>query len=240
MKRLLFSIFLWLPCFVSASGTVSLSFAVQESYFNFPVVVDLKKFTREALAKENISATFMPFPLFRGTMSMDQGEIDGEMLRDKESMEGFSQIITTDHPLFLSKVKIMYLKENKKFSAKHLQNFNGVTVMTNQSILRKMKKENLRFIEVQKPEKALSLLEQKRVDYFIVSEPVIEGLLEEDPHLKETFAIDNSTFMIVKLFMALNKKHTDLMPRVERALRNAIKNDIGQYKHLQNGINKDF
>lgn len=223
-----------------ADEVTTISLSCQENYTDIPVVEDITKFISESLEKEKIKVNFVPLPLMRGTISAERGEVDGEMARDKESMKSFSQLITTTRPLLFVKVKFIYLKSNRTLSLNNLSRFQAVTLLNNQTIIRKLQEDHLRFIEAKDIPQALTLLKQKRVDYFLLSEVVALGVLDNDPKLKEKFEVSDQNFMIMPLYLTLNKKKADLMPRIEKALRAGIKSDLRKYPRIEKRINKDF
>lgn len=238
--RLLFLIFMLFSIDAVASEPTRLSLSCQENYTQVPVVVDLTKFLAESFSKENIKVSFVPMPLMRGTISAEKGDVDGEMVRDKESLKSFSRLITTERPFLFAKIKVIYLKSHKEFSLKNLSQFQAVTLLNNDTVVKKLKEDHLKYLEVKDIPQAFTVLEQKRADYFLLSEVIISGILEREPKLKEKFVIAPENFMVMPLYLTLNRKKLDLMPRIEKALRAGIKTDLKKYPRLQTIVNKDF
>ncbi|WP_413290886.1 substrate-binding periplasmic protein [Bdellovibrio sp. HCB337] len=238
--RLLFLLLMLVSLSAVASEATQVSFSTQENYTQIPVVTDLTKFIAASLEKEKIKVNFVPMPLMRGTISVENGEVDGEMGRDLESMKSFSHIMTTSRPFMFANIKMIYLKSRKIFSTKNLSQLQAVTLLNNHTIVQKLKDDNLKFLETKYIPQALTVLEQKRADYFLLSEVIILGFFETDPKLKEKFVIADENFMVMPLYLTLNKKKADLMPRIEKALRAGIKSDLKKYPRLQTIINKDF
>jgi len=240
--KILVAVILFLFCCEALFGSepTRISLAIQENYVALPIIIDLKNFFSESLKKENILVTFIPMPLFRGTSLADAGEIDGEMIRDKVSMEGFNNLVISAHPLIITPIKAIYLKKNKKFSHANLKKYTCAMVMNNKTVAKKIVEDSLPCIEVTKPVQAFQLVENGRVDYFLLAEPLVLAFFEKNPAWKDLFAIDDKSYIDLKLYVVLNKKNAALMPIIERALRSGLQQDFSKYKRLQKDINKNF
>lgn len=223
-----------------AAEPVRLSLASQETFVALPVIVDIKEFITKALKKENIDVTFVPLPVTRGTSLVDKGEIDGEMLRDKDSIEGFKNLVTSTNPLAIVDYVAVYLQSNKKFSHAKMKDLSCATLLNNRTIQHQMDIDKMKCLELKNLSQIFQMLKARRVDYILMAREVIESYCEKIPDWRKIYAIDEQPFASMPLYLILNKKHAALMPVVEKALRAAIKNDLQNYPRMQKGFNKNF
>lgn len=223
-----------------AAEPIRISLAAQESFVALPVIVDLKEFIAEALKKENILVTFVPLPVTRGTSLADKGELDGEMIRDKESIKGFSNLITSTHPLAIVHFKAVYLKSNTKYTHEKMKDFRCGTLLNNRQMQIRLEADKIKCLEFKSPKQTFQLVKAGRVDYALLAGEIIDAFFENNPDLKDTYTVDDKPYAEMQLYLVLNKKHADLMPVIEKALRAAIKSELPKYKRLQQGINKNF
>ncbi|MBS1971216.1 MAG: transporter substrate-binding domain-containing protein [Bdellovibrionales bacterium] len=223
-----------------AAESIHISLAAQESFVALPVIIDLKEFITNALKKENIVVTFVPLPVTRGTSLADKGELDGEMIRDKESIEGFSNLITSTHPLAVVHFKAVYLKSNTKFKHENMKDFRCGTLLNNRQVQAKLEADKIKCLEFKSPMQTFQLVKAGRIDYVLLANEIIDGFFERNPSWKEIYVIDEKPYTDMRLYLVLNKKRADLIPVIEKALRAAIKSELPKYKRLQQGINKNF
>jgi ABC-type amino acid transport substrate-binding protein len=134
--------------------------------------------------------------------------------------------------------RVVSLKNNKKFNEAKLATFSGAIVLNNSSLQSEVVKRTLQVIEVNVgyPE-LVKMLISERVDYIIMPEEILAGILDQDKKLANSLSMSNNVFIRTPLYFSLNKKHKALMPKIEKSLSKALQGDLRRYRYIHNSLN---
>jgi ABC-type amino acid transport substrate-binding protein len=202
---------------------------------------EIQEYVADALKKENIQIIYIPTPILRGASLVQSGAIDGEMPSSKISLRySHDNIIFLKNPLFFSNLKVIYLRANIKYSFENLPKLQGAVILNNVFMKDLANKKSLQIIEVAGIDLAFKSLEKKRVDYIIISEDIAKNFLQENPQSEKLFVIDSHVVEEIPFYLSLNSGKSSLIPRIEKALREASRADLQKYPHIKNMINKNF
>lgn len=243
----IFSLNFFLMLAVSLVSSVSfakkkevLRIAVYEHLQTLAKDVGFRDFVVKALEKEDIQLEFYPVPILRAAEMVQDGKLDGQLPSGKDVKKYFPNIIFIEPPLLVSKLMVVYLKSNNEFDINMLSKMQGSIILNHVAADEFAKEKKLQIIEANDPFQALELLEKKRIDYILISDIVFENILRRYPQKKNLLQVDPKPLIEVPYYFSLNRKKEYLIPKIQKALRQAIREDLENYPHIKNIINKNF
>ncbi|MBO9665591.1 MAG: transporter substrate-binding domain-containing protein [Bdellovibrio sp.] len=214
-----------------------LRISVQEGFNDLPPIAQLQEFYTKALARENIKPHFLALPLARSAQLADNGEIDGEMIRSLNIIEKYPNLIATSKPIGFSNFLILYAKSNRSFKEKKLPQYKGLIILNSFTTRQKARDMRLRLDAVPTIDQGLSMVVAGRADYIILAEPIIDSLPRSLKPLMDQLKTVKEPFSRVPLYFILNKKHKDLMPKLEKALFKTMSTEGHNYRYLKDFLN---
>lgn len=234
MRQALTLLILSLACWGRAETIVV---SVQEDLEKTPPIVELKNYVSDALAKENIQVTYIPLSLERGSALANKGEIDGELIRTEYVIKSSPNLITTSFPLIHTNFRVVYRKKIKKFDENKLSSYVGVVFFNSPAVRATLEKKKLKMEAVATLEQVVLLLASERADYTVLPDTVIAAAKDQKPEIFQNLVVSKNVFDRSELYFCLHKKHADIMPKVERALKRAARSPASKYRYLPQLLN---
>lgn len=228
-------------CFsASTLEAENLNIGTYEHLTSLDKIFKLKEFTSEALKKENINITFYSTPFLRSAEQVQKGTLDGIFPCGKDIPKLFPNIVLIEPAFLFTNLIAVSLKENKGFSVKDLEKMQGASILNNIGVRDFAQKRNLKVLEVAEPQQAFELLEKKRVEFVLISQDVAGAFLELHPALRDKFHLNPEILVKSAQYFALYRKKSYLAPKIKKAFRKALHEDIKKYPQLKAIVNKDF
>jgi len=234
MRPTLFLLIFTLACWAH-SETIVVS--VQEDLEKTPPIVELKNYVSEALAKENIQVSYLPFSLERGNFLANKGEISGELIRTDYVLKTSPNLMTTSFPIIHTNFRVVHRKNIKKFDENKLDSYVGVVFFNSPAVRATLEKKKLKMEVVTTLEQVVLLLASERADYTILPDTIIAAARDQKPQVFQKFEVSKEVFDRQGLYFCLNKKHAALMPKIERALSRASRSPASKYRYLPQLLN---
>jgi ABC-type amino acid transport substrate-binding protein len=216
----------------------TLSLVVVRDYETIAAYKEVVDFVKLAIEDTGIKVKVVEVPRKRGAVSVDSGEYDALPIRGPEDAKSLPNIIISSFPVVFTNFRIVSLKNNKKFSEAKLKTFSGVMALNNSSLQSEVEKRELQVIglNVGYPE-LVKMLISGRVDYILMPEEILAGILDQDKTLAKSLNMSSNVFTRTPLYFSMNKKHKDLMPKIEKSLAKALQGDLSRYKYIRNSLN---
>lgn len=213
--------------------------AVQEDLDKMPPVVEMKTYIRNALATEGIEVQYIAASFDRSTYLVSNGDIDGEILRNKAIAKSAPNIKTLSFPIAYSKFRVVRRKDIPSFNEKKIKEYNGAVFYTSDYIRRSLELRDLRLVEVAKMEQIFLMLTTGRTDYTVLPDVIISSLKDKKPELFKNLVISDRVFVQDELHIIINKRNAVLQPKMEKALKAASKGAWKKYQYLPELIYKN-
>lgn len=182
-----------------------------------------QEFSREVFKSIGFRVKFSVAPYERILVQMDTGEIDGNVIRSKAIEAAAKNIIRVPEVLFVASLfKVVpndYIEDHTKPAKDRVVAVSTGDKAANAYVARfqKLQSANLKHI--------MKLVEQKRVEFGVVSHPGIISLAKKSEQVK-VIRVEPG----VKLYPYLNKKHAALVQPLSQAFRNSKKS--GRLKEI--------
>ncbi|MDG0816838.1 substrate-binding periplasmic protein [Bdellovibrio svalbardensis] len=237
--RLLIWVILLLSSPSWADG-IHLKIAVQEGYDKLLVIQELEDFFVQSLKREGITVSFTPLPLGRSSSLVSKGTLDGELIRSELVAQNYPNIIISSKPLGFIEYHILYKIKNTTINEDQLNKSRGLVILNTLTVKEDLKRRDLGAEEISSIEQGLQMLKSGRADYLILPDPIIASLKISSPKTFVDVRIGKQYFQKVPLYFCLNKKHLELLPKIEKALSKSLQEKSKEYKLLYDFFNPNF
>jgi polar amino acid transport system substrate-binding protein len=234
LNKLFAALIFTLPCLASPKTPIRIAYPIGTT--NVIVVQQLMKLFATALDDAGYTTEYVEIPAKRSLELASKGEIDGVLNDDHFIKEGRDRLISTSFPIVNGRVKIFYLKENKKFDLDHLSQMNGAISLNNGAIEDLARKKNLKYVTTKSVDQNLHLLTSGRVDYVIGYEQVWRNITES-AGLQGKISMSAEPLGIIPIYFTMSRRHAENFPQIEKAIKRRIKSDGGKYSELKSALN---
>ncbi|WP_413290908.1 substrate-binding periplasmic protein [Bdellovibrio sp. HCB337] len=224
----------------SALKAESLNIGTYDHLKSLDQIFRLKDFASEALKKENFDVTFHSTPVLRSAELVQKGTLDGIFPCSSDIPKIFPDVILIEPPILYTHLIAVSLKEDKAFSVANLEKMRGTSILNNLGVQDFAQKRNLKILEVAQPQQAFELLEKKRVEFILLSQDVALAFLELHPNLKDKIQLNPEILVEAAQYFAISKKKSHLAPKIKKALKQALHENLKKYPHLKDIANKNF
>ena len=186
-------------CFISllTSAEDKLVFA---THTKPPLSLYFKEVIQKALSPYSIEIEVIEMPGSRVISLVNSGQVDGDLCRvlnfKNVSDSNTSNYLLVNEPIALTEIVMITLA--------HIAAPHRVAVSSSKQVL--------------------EMVANKRVDSAVMFASVAKNLLKQYPELKDNLVIQRPAVMSFQLFTYLNKKHAQLLPKLEFSLKQLKKN----------------
>mgnify|MGYP003651949478 CR=1 FL=1 len=194
-----------------------------------PLSLYLKEVMQEALSPYAITVEVIEMPGSRVIAQVNNGEVDGDLCRVKNfteiSDDDTSNYLRVNEAMVLTEI-VMITLANKKIIrpiTRESINLGKVAFQRGSKTIRLHVDEQNR-VALSTSLQVLEMVANNRVDAAIMFESVAQDLLSNSPELNEQLLIQRPALTAFHLYAYLNKKHADLVPKLEFSLRDLKKN----------------
>tara|TARA_R110000868_G_scaffold160981_4_gene390851 strand:+ start:154 stop:900 length:747 start_codon:yes stop_codon:yes gene_type:complete len=189
-----------------------------------PLSLYLKEVIQEALKPYAIEAEVLELPGSRVILQVNNGRIDGDLSR-VENFKNISDCVTSnyrrvDEAIVLTEIVMITLAQKEIVQPLTWETINQGTVAFlrgSKTIRNHLDSKNR--VSVSSNIQVLELVANKRADSAIMFATVAMSLLNQNAELNDKLMIQKPVLMAYPLFIYLNKKHLQLIPKLEYSLR---------------------
>tara|TARA_R110000737_G_scaffold70420_2_gene98887 strand:+ start:1416 stop:2339 length:924 start_codon:yes stop_codon:yes gene_type:complete len=215
-------------CFISllTSAEDKLVFA---THTKPPLSLYFKEVIQKALSPYSIEIEVIEMPGSRVISLVNSGQVDGDLCRvlnfKNVSDSNTSNYLLVNEPIALTEIVMITLAH---IAAPHPMNWDTinqgkVAFLRGSKTIRKQLNSESR-VAVSSSKQVLEMVANKRVDSAVMFASVAKNLLKQYPELKDNLVIQRPAVMSFQLFTYLNKKHAQLLPKLEFSLKQLKKN----------------
>nr|BFD62918.1 hypothetical protein BdHM001_15990 [Bdellovibrio sp. HM001] len=215
--NLLAAVILGLSLSVKADSRTVLKISASDAHVDSTPYKEIMRFIKNALARDNIEVIYTSLPIERGSFLADKGDMDGELARIKLSSDGYSNLVETSFPFILVRYILVH-RQNEVIDKKNISSLQGVLPLNVKGIEDFIAQNKLRTIGVNTLDAALDMLLHKRCDYVIMSDAVFSEYKKTNKRFISLEQVKDFS-VTVPLYFRLNKKHKNLIPIVETAIK---------------------
>ncbi len=196
-----------------------------------PLSLYLKEVLIEALQPHSISVEVIEMPGSRVISHVNSGDIDGDIARvgnfKEVSDANTSNYLRVDEPVVLIEIVMITLADKEVTYPISWENINqgNVAFQRGSKTMRKYIDKHNRFATSSSIQ-VLEMVANKRVDSAIMFSSVAKDLLNKNSGLQEKLVIQTPAVMSFPLYVYLNQKHAELLPKLENSLRQLKINGI--------------
>ncbi|WP_374029001.1 substrate-binding periplasmic protein [Bdellovibrio bacteriovorus] len=218
-----------------------LTLVVLEESQKIPTYTDLVKFVSDVLKDSKIEVKTIEAPMERGLHLVNSGEADFYIVGPLPLKERFQNLIPTEIPYVKTYNWVYFRVDDPRFKKKIVtKDMKGVALLNNPAIFRSEKAGDLNIIGVSNSIVGINMLLSKRVDYYIGTRGTVQSILETQPELQKKIDHLEKPFGEYNAYLWTHKKHTSLMPQINKSLRKILKSDTAKYKYIQETLNKSL
>ncbi|MFC7002591.1 hypothetical protein ACFQMB_14765 [Pseudobowmanella zhangzhouensis] len=168
----------------------------------------------EAYSELGITLNFQSAPIGRSFVEANAGRIDGLRARVEQSGQQFPNLLKVDVPLL--EIDVMIVADRRDCGLCELSSLNSLATVqgmlaADKFLLQQSKK--FQRVDVANTDQAMAMLDADRIDGVLVTEAMLENVsLLRNPHY---IVYPVAT---ISAYHWLNKKHADLLPKIQRQL----------------------
>lgn len=236
MKLSAFLFVILFACSSLEAAEIHLRISIQEGFDKLKAVQEVQDFVQQSLKTEKIQVSFYPLPFARSSSLVNRGDLDGELMRASNLVEDYPNIVLFPKALVFVVYSIVY-KTNRKFDEKFLQKYKGIVLLNSATTRDELRRRGLRVEEVGSIDQGLQMVRSGRVDYIILADPVIDSIKLIDASKFKDLRQGEEKFQRIPLYLCLNKKHKDLIPKIEKALSKGYSQFSKKYKMVPDLLN---
>ena len=226
-----------LLCFISlfTSAAEKLVFA---THTKPPLSLYFKEVIQAALNPYAIEVEVIEMPGSRVISLVNSGQVDGDLCRvvnfKSVSDAKTSNYLLVNEPIALTEIVMITLAQIAPPHPMSWDTINQgkVAFLRGSKTIRKHLNSESR-VAVSSSKQVLEMVANKRVNSAVMFASVAKNLLEQHPELKNNLVIQRPAVMSFQLFTYLNKKHAQLLPKLELSLKQLKSNGF-----LANTANK--
>ncbi len=194
-------------------------------YRTSPSYLQFLSFVKDALEPKHIAVEFIEMPSARITLSANAGTIDSDPLTSESEFGSLKNVVAVPFPYY--KFRMVYFSR-KSSPGMATPAMKGETICgprwTQISLKKFYDEQQLRFFPLDEYQQCLKMVGNSRISFGAISTLVLEDLRSKsDPLLNDLVFSDHQIFSI-DLYMIVNIKHKNLLPVLESALREHVKN----------------
>lgn len=218
----LFFIFISFPVF----ATKTLVFA---THTRAPLSLYLKEVIQEAMRPYSIEIEVIEMPGSRVIYQVNNGLVDGDLCRvanfKNVSDDDTSNYLLVNEPIVLTEIVMITLVQreiNHPITWETINQGKVAFQRGSKTIRKNLDIQNR--VALSSSIQVLEMVANKRVDSAIMFASVAESLLNQSPMLKEKLTIQRPAINSFPLFTYLNKKHAQLVPKLEVSIKQLKQN----------------
>ena len=198
-----------------------------------PLSLYLKEVIQEALKPYSIEVEVLELPGSRVIRQVNNGRIDGDLSRVKNFVDvsdyRISNYRIVNESIVLTEIVMITLAPKEIVEPMTWKTINQGTV----AFLRgsKTRRKNLEVknrVPLTSNLQVLEMVANERADSAIMFASVARSLLKQDAELNEKLIIQKNAVMSYPLFIYLNKKHSQLIPKLKHSIRQLKSNGFLQ------------